>query len=66
MFYSKLIKQNKINSIIDFGCASGRLLFFCKNHPILPYGVDISKFAISYAKEKFEKNFKSGYFFLMQ
>ena len=61
-----LLLENDIKSILDFGCASGRMLFKIKevNPNIKIYGVDINKKAIKYCKNYADNNhFNGGYHF---
>tara|TARA_B100000287_G_C20560184_1_gene752122 strand:- start:471 stop:1001 length:531 start_codon:yes stop_codon:yes gene_type:complete len=54
-----------INSILDFGCASGATVFKLKsNNPKrLVYGIDINKKAVEKCVERFNKNFSEGHKF---
>tara|TARA_B100000035_G_scaffold297533_1_gene290393 strand:+ start:3737 stop:4387 length:651 start_codon:yes stop_codon:yes gene_type:complete len=56
-YLKELIKKNDFSSAIDFGCATGNLLFYIKKYNIesLCYGIDINKNAINLCFEKFEK-----------
>ncbi len=63
-FYFKLISENNILSILDFGCASGTLLYqlYLSNPGQISYGIDINKEAIKNCYDKF-KNSNSKFFF---
>ncbi len=64
-YLEKLLKENDIKSVLDFGCASGRTLFKIKkvNPNIKIYGIDINKKAINYCQNHAENHFNGGYYF---
>lgn len=64
-FLEKLVRDNNIQSILDFGCASGATLFQLKqnNDSLKVYGIDINRHAIKYCLSRFSDNFKGGYSF---
>lgn len=55
-FPIEFVLNNKISSVLDFGCATGNLLYdLKKNNPqMLCYGIDISSKALLICKKKFE------------
>lgn len=65
--YFDILSNNNISSVLDFGCATGTLLYdSCKKNPnLVAYGIDINKEAISVCKSKFKelKYTKSKFFF---
>lgn len=52
--------KSKRGKILDVGCATGVFLDICKKKGWVCYGVDISKYATDYAKEKFGIKAKAG------
>ena len=53
--FNKVFKNLNINSVLDFGCATGdKLQYFTKNGSKIIYGVDINSRALSTAKNKFK------------
>jgi len=54
--YFKIVSRNNVESVIDFGCSSGNLLFELKknNENLLCYGIDINPKAIKTCKNKFK------------
>ncbi len=65
--YFDIISDNNISSILDFGCATGTLLYDLnkRNPNLICYGIDINKEAINVCKTKFEKLnvYDSNFFF---
>lgn len=67
-----LMSHKEVGKILDVGCATGVFLDMAKNKGWEPYGVDISEYAASYARDKFgikvetrelqDVNFPSAYF----
>ena len=55
--YFDIVSENNISSILDFGCATGELLYqLNKNNPSqISYGIDINKDAIDLCKDKFKE-----------
>ena len=66
-FYFDLISKNNFTSILDFGCASGSLLYDInkKNPKTFSYGIDINKEAIKACNRNFKalKTSNISYFF---
>lgn len=64
-FFEQIIKDYNINSVLDFGCASGATLLNLKRmqNQLIVYGVDINERAIKYSREKFDEEFDDGYEF---
>ena len=53
-YFNKVFKQKKINSVLDFGCATGdKLEYFVSKGTKYIYGVDINSKAIHTASNKF-------------
>ena len=53
--FHKVFKNLNINSVLDFGCATGdKLQYFTKNGSNIIYGVDINSRALLTAKNKFK------------
>tara|TARA_Y200000002_G_scaffold37891_1_gene27766 strand:- start:1775 stop:2440 length:666 start_codon:yes stop_codon:yes gene_type:complete len=54
-FYFDYISTKNISSILDFGCASGSLLYDLKekNPNLISYGIDINKKALAACNRKF-------------
>lgn len=54
-FYFDYISKKNISSVLDFGCASGSLLYDLKlrNPNLISYGVDINKKALEACSRKF-------------
>jgi len=69
---SLLMSYKQSGRILDVGCATGVFLDMAKNKGWDPYGVDISEYAVNYARDKFglkvetkelqDVNFPSAYF----
>ena len=57
VFLNELIIKNNYKSVLDFGCATGSLLYGlkCKDENFLCYGIDISKEAIKSCNLRFNK-----------
>lgn len=57
-FFNLLIlKKPKIEKLLDEGCGEGEFLEICQRTKIKCFGVDISSYALSRAKEKVKGNF---------
>ena len=53
--FNKVFKNLNINSVLDFGCATGdKLQYFTKNGSKIIYGIDINSRALLTAKNKFK------------
>jgi SAM-dependent methyltransferase len=54
-FFFSFVSENNIKSILDYGCASGSLLYDLKkkNSNILSYGIDINKKALEVCNKNF-------------
>lgn len=53
--FDQIFKNIKINSVLDFGCATGdKLIYFIKNGAKNVYGIDINSKAIKVAENKFK------------
>lgn len=65
LYFNKLVKELKINSIMDFGCGAGSTLFNIKekNNDILVFGIDINQKAIEFCNNRFSIKFENGFFF---
>lgn len=65
LFIEDFCIENNINSILDYGCASGRTLFKIKNKNFdsIIYGIDINKKAIEYCKNYASSKYQDGFFF---
>ena len=57
-FYKIFVKENKVNSVFEFGCASGPNYLKLKHQIDYYFGFDISNSAISAAKNKIETSKK--------
>ena len=64
IYFDKIFKNRKINSILDFGCATGeKMVYFSKRHDTkYTWGVDINKQALNIAKKKLLNNKNIIYF----
>lgn len=58
--FSKIEKIKKPGKILDIGCGSGEFLAIARQNNWEVYGVEISKIATKYAKEKFGMNVFTG------
>jgi len=55
------VKENKIHSVIEFGCGDGNQLSLAKYHSYV--GLDVSKTAITLCKERFKHDQTKSFFF---
>ncbi len=66
-FYFNFIVENNISSILDFGCATGNLLYDLnkENVDLISYGIDINIKALDACNKKFKlaNNTDSTFFF---
>ena len=66
-FYFDFILENNISSILDFGCATGKLLYDLnkENLDLISYGIDINIKALDACNKKFKliNNSDSTFFF---
>lgn len=61
--FKKIFNKKKINSVLDFGCATGdKLEYFVSKNTKYIYGIDINKKAINTCKKKFRNNKIFKYF----
>lgn len=55
-YFDKIFKEIKIDSVLDFGCASGdKLCYFLDKGSKNIFGIDINKKALSVARSKIKK-----------
>lgn len=57
---NKFVTENKINSVVEFGCGDGNQLTLAKYPSYI--GIDVSKTAIKLCKEKFSKDATKSFF----
>ena len=64
-FYYNFLVENNVQSILDFGCASGSLLYDLnqQNQNLIFYGIDINKKALAACNLKFSELKQSSNFF---
>jgi SAM-dependent methyltransferase len=66
-FYFDFLIENNISSVLDFGCATGKLLYDLnkENHDLISYGIDINDKAVNACNQKFNilKNSDATFFF---
>jgi len=51
----KFLKKEKVRRILDLGCGNGRNLIFLAKKKFEVYGIDFSKVALKFLKEKLKK-----------
>ena len=57
---NEFVTENKINSVVEFGCGDGNQLTLAKYPSYI--GIDVSKTAIELCKEKFNKDATKSFF----
>ena len=57
---NKFVAENKINSVVEFGCGDGNQLTLAKYSSYI--GIDVSETAIQFCKEKFKKDATKNFF----
>lgn len=57
---NKFVAENKVNSVVEFGCGDGNQLTLA-NYPCY-IGIDVSRTAIKLCKEKFSKDATKSFF----
>lgn len=65
-----ILKLPNIDSVLDYGCATGTLLFNLKSkkNNLITAGIDINPRMLAYASKKFQRSslFEGGYIFLSE